>query len=110
MDSVIRAEHAVYRYDSLIWADGAAMPLRDYRLKEGQFLIVKNTPWFSSAPVLLHGFAQKTVAELARAAALAALPADVGNALAALQTQITQTGQIAPKSRRCPWPLTTGPR
>jgi hypothetical protein len=95
MNNVIKTQWAVYRYDSLCYPDGLEMPLAQYRPKEGEMLVIKNTPYFAGYPILIHGYANKTVAELVQAAAAAASPGDIINALSALQTLINNVEQIA---------------
>jgi hypothetical protein len=76
-ERVERQRMAVYRYDSNYYVGAASFPLKDYAPSEGEQIIVKNTPYFNAAPVLLTGYNGYTVEQLVVIAAQQATPAQV---------------------------------
>jgi hypothetical protein len=113
-ETVVKTQWAVYRYDSICYPGGSAMPLAEYRPKEGELLVIKNTPWFSGFPVLIHGFNNRTVAELVEGATAQAVTGDILSAEIQARTQgdlelLAQVHGILPWALRSRWFLITGP-
>jgi hypothetical protein len=85
-ERVERQRLAVYRYDSLYYVGVSAFPLKNYVPYEGEQIIVKETPYFNGAPVLLTGFNNYTVEQLVETASLQAAPAQLIGMITAEQT------------------------
>jgi hypothetical protein len=97
---------AVYIYGSDYYIGANARPLKNYIPAEGEQIIVKATPYFSGAPVLLTGYNSYTVEQLVTLAAQQATPAQIVemvnterteriNADAALRAGIDEAKDIA---------------
>ena len=109
--AVINQRWAVYNYNGAVVSNGTVINLKDYRPKEGELLVVKNTPFFNGYPILLHGYKPLgaellTVEQLCEAvfnnsdnsAIAAALGAEIQARLAAdvdLQADINEVKDIA---------------
>jgi hypothetical protein len=76
-ERVERQRLAVYVYDSVYYIGINSYPLKNYKPAEGEQIIVKSTPYFSGAPVLLTGYNDYTVEQLVTLAAQQATPAQI---------------------------------
>jgi hypothetical protein len=85
-ERVERRRMAVYIYGSVYYVGTNTFPLKDYRPAEGEQIIVKATPYFSGAPVLLTGYNNYTVEQLVNIAAQQATPAQIVGMINAEQT------------------------
>ena len=88
-ERVERQRVAVYIYDSVYYVGTNAFPIKDYRPAEGEQIIVKSTPYFSGAPVLLTGYNNYTVEQLVVTASQQATPAQIVEMINAEQTART---------------------
>ncbi|MDR1952354.1 MAG: hypothetical protein LBQ37_02420 [Elusimicrobiota bacterium] len=61
---VVRQRWAVYDYTGNIFLNGEIMALKDYVLKDGEIIFVKNTTFFGNIPILLYGHNSMTIEAL----------------------------------------------
>jgi hypothetical protein len=91
---VVKQRYVPYRYDGTYVESGAVKAFLGYRPKDGEVVVVTNTPYFSGYPVLVHGFNNNTVETLVTMAAQQATPQDVLAAVSA-ETAARQTADTA---------------
>jgi hypothetical protein len=83
---VVKLRYIPYQYDSTYIESGVVKTFRSYRPKDGEVVVVTNSPYFSGYPVIVHGFNNNTIETLVTMAAQQATPQDV---LAAISAETT---------------------